>query len=126
MNRLKVAFKRLLSYFPTPLPVGMTAYKEWSDSVVDLIGPIANTDDLQFCVAAEVIRVGPAVCSAPKNYFVKRVRAGAAKQIAGAVFTEIKERQMAAQKAALAALSPLQQAPEVTTAKEAVNGPSGV
>jgi hypothetical protein len=101
MNKLKCVFTRVLSYFPSKLPVGMSHYKTWSDSVVKLIGPIANNEDLQFCIASEVIRLGPSVCSISKNYFVKRVRSGAAKQIAGAVFTEIKENQKAAQKAAL-------------------------
>lgn len=90
---MKMLVKRLLSYLPTTLPVGMTKYEAWSDSVAELIGPIATKEDLDFCIAAEVIRVGPNVCSAPKNYFVKRVRAGAAKQIAGAVFSRIKEDQ---------------------------------
>lgn len=90
---MKLFAKRVLSYLSTPLPVGMTHYQEWSDSVAELIGPIATKEDLDFCIAAEVIRVGPAVCRAPKNYFVKRVRAGAAKQIAGAVFSRIKEDQ---------------------------------
>ncbi len=97
-------FKRLLSYIPTQLPLGLTAYKAWSNEVVELIGPIANTDDLHFCVAAEVLRVGPSANAVSKNYFVKRVRAGATKQLAGAVFTEIKERQQALQRAEVEAL----------------------
>lgn len=116
---MKRIFRQLLSHFPTPLALGMTSWRVWADSVIELIGPIANRDDLEFCVAAEVIRVGPAVCSAPKNYFVKRVRAGAAKQIAGAVFTEIKERQQAAQRAAIEAAKTT----EATVNTEASSGP---
>jgi hypothetical protein len=74
----------------------MTSYNAWSDSVVELIGPIASKDSLEFSIASEVLRVGPHVNFISKNYFVKRVRAGAAKQIAGAKFMEIKENQQAA------------------------------
>ncbi len=101
---MKRILSRLLSYIPTQLPLGLTAYKAWSDEVVELIGPIANSDDLHFCVAAEVLRVGPSANAVSKNYFVKRVRAGATKQLAGHVFSEIKERQQAAQKAEAEAL----------------------
>ena len=109
---MKRIFNKALSYIPTALPVGMTTYAAWSDSVVELIGPIADNDSLRFCVASEVLRLGPSATSIPKNYFVQRVRAGAAKQIAGAVFTEIKEKQRQEQLAAQAA----QQAVEVTPA----------
>jgi hypothetical protein len=113
MKRLTTALKRLRSYFSSPLALGMTDYAEWSDSVAELIGPIADKDSLQFCIASEVIRLGPDVTASPKNYFVKRVKAGAAKQIAGAVFTEIKTRQQDAQRAAIEAAKT---AAEVTVA----------
>ncbi len=123
MKTVRLLILRLFSYFPTKIPVGMTAYLVWSDSIVELIGPIANKSDLEFCIAAEVLRVKPDACSAPKNYFVKRVRAGAAKQIAGAVFTRIKEEQMAVQKAAeiiaQEAVKRAQQAAEATPAQQA-------
>jgi hypothetical protein len=108
---MKQVLNKVMSYFPTPLPLGMTAYKEWTDSVAELIGPITNKEELNFCIASEVIRLAPDVCSAPKNHFVKRVRAGVAKQIAGAMFTEIKENQKAKQAAEAA-----KQAAEVTAA----------
>ncbi len=82
--------------------------------VTDLIGPISSQEDLEFCVSAEVMRLGPNTCSVSKNFLVKRVRAGAAKQIAGAKFTEIKEKQQERFK---------QQAAADTAAKlEAANG----
>lgn len=120
--RLKMALKRLLSYFPVDLPVGMTAYTKWRDSIVELIGPIATTNDLRFCIASEVIRLGPNTCSISKNYIVRRVRAGAAKQIAGADFTDIKNQQLAAQKAA----AEKQSIGEVTADPKAVSEKNGV
>lgn len=91
--RLKNVYNKLLSYFPETVPVGMTAHKAWSASIGELIGPIAGAKDIEFAVAAEVIRLGPNTCYIPKNYFVKRVRAGAAKQIAGAVLERLKNEQ---------------------------------
>lgn len=118
----KMALKRLLSYFPVNLPVGMTAYAKWEESLVELIGPIATVNDLRFCIASEVIRLGPNACSISKNYIVRRVRAGAAKQIAGAVFTDIKNQQIAAQKAELEK----QKQGEATADTKAVSEKDGV
>ena len=116
---MKQLLARFLSFFPTPLPLGMTAYATWQEDVIALIGPIADADSLKFCVASEVLRVGPAVNSVSKNYFVRRVRAGAAKQIAGAVFTQIKEKQQTLQREAQQAALAAQKAVEVTPAPKA-------
>lgn len=97
MKTARLLILRLFSYIPTQIPVGMTAYQAWSGSVIELIGPIATKDDLDFCIAAEVMRTKPEDNYKPKNYFVKRVRAGASKQLAGAVFTRIREEQKAEQ-----------------------------
>ncbi len=116
MIKTPLAVKRILSRFPSQLPVGLTHYREWLAEVVELIGPIATIEDLQFCVSAEVLRLGPTTCSIAKHTLVRKVRAGAAKQIAGFVFTEIKEKQQAAQQAAA------KQAAEVTAAQAGTNG----
>lgn len=115
---LKKILNKFLSYLPTPLPMGMTAYLEWSKSIADLIGPITSIEsDLHFCISAEVIRLGPSVCLVSKHYFVRRVRAGVAKQIAGAVFSDIKEKDRQ-DKAAQAA----KQAEETAASLKAVDG----
>lgn len=117
VRMLKKILNKFLSYLPTPLPMGMTAYLEWSKSIADLLGPITSIEsDLHFCISAEVIRLGPSVWCVSKHYFVRRVRAGVAKQIAGAVFTDIKEKdkQLKAAEAARSA--------EVTAAQKAADG----
>lgn len=109
MIKLPLTVKRLLGYFPTKLPVGMSHYNAWVAEVAELIGPISTQDELEFCVSAEVMRLGPNTCSVSKNFLANRVRAGAAKQIAGAKFAEIKEKQQERLK---------QQAAEDTAAKQ--------
>lgn len=107
--------KRLLSLLPTPLPVGMTEFESWSDDIINLSGPYADTDSMKFAIASMIMHLGPQKSHVAKNYFVRSLRKTAANQVAGQVFTNIKEKQ---QKAAAEAASKSneQQKEETTTA----------
>lgn len=90
---MKLLAKRFLSYFPESVPVGMTAHKKWSLEIGELIGPIAGPKDIEFAVAAEVIRLDSKTYRVSKNYFVRKIKSGAAKQIAGAILERLKNEQ---------------------------------
>ncbi len=95
---IALAFKRLLSLLPTKLPVGRTALEKFTDEIIELAGDYAKNlsrDSQLFTISSIVINLGPQRSSVPKNYFVRTLRAAAAKQVAGTLFTEIKERRTA-------------------------------
>ena len=117
---LKTFLNQLSSYFPTKLPLGMTEFDAWSASILALLGPIADQDSLKFATATEVVRLGPEVRRISKQYFVRRIKAGAAKQIAGAVMYDMKEKQKAQQEVLLA--KQLEKTTEVTVAPKAADG----
>lgn len=96
---MKMLLKQLLSRIPTKVPTGMTQFESWTNSIVELTGPIADEDSLKFVIASAVQRLDPLDAYKPKNYFVKILQTSAAKQLAGAVFVQIKEKQQAKQKA---------------------------
>ncbi len=111
--------KRILSYVPTSLPVGMTEFLGWADDIIELIGPgfeQVSKDEFLFVLATSITHMGPQASRKSKQHFIRTLRAAAAKQIAGGVFQDVKKRQEAARQAAQ-----LKQAEE-TAAKEAVNG----
>ncbi len=96
--------KRLLSYFPSKLPTGVTAFNKYADEVIELTGPIADTDSLKWAIANQIIHLPPQTASKPKQYFVRSLMKAAANQIASSFFQEIKlKQQKAAQEAATAA-----------------------
>lgn len=102
---MKLCIKRLLSYIPSNLPLGVAEFETWSTSIIDLLGEgLANVpkDDMQFVLASSIQHLGATKSSVPKNYFVRLVRKAAASQVAGQVFVNIKEKQKAAQEAKLA------------------------
>lgn len=97
--------KKLLSYLPSKLPVGMTAFHEYSDEVIELSGKFADEDSMRWAIANMVMHLPSTKDKVPKNYFVRCLRKTAANQIAGQVFIDIKTKQDEARKAAEAALT---------------------
>ncbi len=83
---------RLLSYFPTNLPVGATEFDKWSDSIIELSGPYADRDSMKYAIATALIHASANVGALPKNYFVVRLRKSAANQVASQVFLDIKAK----------------------------------
>jgi hypothetical protein len=102
-KRLKLLAKRLLSYIPTPIPVGMTAYNQWLNDIIELSGPFADADSLKWTICNEVMRLAPGRSAIPKNSIVRILRKFAANQLAAATVNEIKARHEAAQLAAVEA-----------------------
>lgn len=92
IQQLKL-IKRLLSYFPTPLPVGLSQFNTWADSIIELSGDYADRDSMTFAIASMVIHLPAGTASVPKNFFVKSLRKSAANQVASQVFQDIKSKQ---------------------------------
>lgn len=100
---MKLLAKRFLSLFPTKLPVGMSEFETWSNSVVELSGKFADDDSMKFAIASQIMHLGAQKSSVPKNFFVRSLRKAAANQVASQVFQDIKIKQQEAAKAAQAA-----------------------
>lgn len=100
MIKTPLAIKRLLSYFPTKLPVGISQFESFADSIIELSGQYADVDSMRFAIASVLIHADHKYGSLPKNYFVVRLRKSAANQVASQVFQDIKTRQELAKQAA--------------------------
>lgn len=97
---MRLLLKKLISIIPTPLPVGMTEFMDWSDSILELAGDYADEDSMRFVIASMVIHLGPQKSSIAKNYFVRSLRKTAANQVASQVFLDVKKRQEQKEQAA--------------------------
>ncbi len=113
-QRLTLLLKRILSYLPTRLPVGKTAYNDFLDSIIELTGPIADADSLAWVISNEVMRMNPGRDRASKHTFVRLIRKYAANQIAANKVMELKDKQAKAIEA--------QKQAEVTAIPQASNG----
>lgn len=102
--------KLFLAYLPTKIPVGMTAFKQWLDSICDLAGPVADTDSMKWVISNEVMRIKSGQDRIPKIVLVKTLRKYAANQLAGATVIELKEKQEAANAAKQAEATALSEA----------------
>ncbi len=115
---MSIAYQKLIKFFsfargffPESLPVGMSEFHSWAESISNNYElPTKDLDSVKFTLASIVMHLGPSIDSKSKYYFVKQIRASAAKQIAGAAFYEIKQQQKSLQEAAAKAALEKQQA----------------
>lgn len=117
---MKLIFKRILALFPTPLPLTVSQYDTWLDEIVELAGPIADKDSLEWVISNEVMRLNPGRDKVSKHLFVKLLRKYAANQFAANKVMELKTAQEVRKKQAEEAAK-LQQAEDA--AKQAVECP---
>jgi len=95
-KRLLKLARQVLGLFPTNLPVGITEFNEWADSFVETYDlPTTDKDTIYHTLAAIVINSGSQVHRRSKYFCYVTIKAGAAKQIAGAVFSEIQHKRRA-------------------------------
>ena len=100
--KVKRLFNQFIGLFPESLPTGMAEFDRWTDAIIatyDL--PTADRTSIRFLLATICInQQNPTIYKRSKFYFVKMIRHAANKQIAGAVFQDIKKEQAEADKKA--------------------------
>jgi hypothetical protein len=90
---MKRLLARLLAYFPTKLPVGLTAFHAWADSIIDITGEFADRDSMKWAIASNLIHLPTTTDRKSKEYFARTLRKAAANQVASQVFQDIKQKQ---------------------------------
>ncbi len=96
MSQMPLPVKRLLSYLPTRLPLGMAEFETWSNTIVSLLGPGLEkvpTDDVKFVLSTILQRIAPDEHRRSMQYFVRSLRSAATKQVAAQAFQDIKQKQ---------------------------------
>lgn len=92
-STIKRLILKILSYYPTRLPVGKTEMDKFVTDVIALSGEYANRTSMEFAIASMIIHAPADRGALPKNYFVVRLRKSAANQVASQVFQDIKTAQ---------------------------------
>lgn len=98
---LKKLLRKVLGCIPSPVPTGMAEFNTWADSIINTYKmPTQDMDSIKYALATMIMHSGPTDAYKPKLHFALALNASAAKQVAGSVFREIKERHDASVKAA--------------------------
>lgn len=126
---MRYILKKLLSYFPSTLPTGVTELSVWAKDIIELAGLPASEDSQTQALCNMIMHLPPRkrdqrpTAYVSKNWFVHALKKGAANQIASFVFQEIR-KDMDAQIAALKAAEAAKAAPqaEATAGMEPANG----
>jgi hypothetical protein len=100
---LSKQYRILRGFFPEAVPTGLTEFNTWADDIISTYNlPTKERDSIRFALATMVLHMGPMAAYRSKFHFVLMIRTGAAKQVAGAIFTEIKTKQAEATAKAVA------------------------
>lgn len=96
-TKLKRLHAKLLGFMPRALPAGMTEFDNMVERLMSVYTlPTSDVNSIKNVLSATITTFGPTVYSKPDYFFVKLIRAAAAKQVAGEVFFTL---QMAKRKA---------------------------
>lgn len=98
LNKFKKLYKLFLSLFPSKLPIGMTDFYLWSDSVLEL-SDVPNNSSTVFCLATMILHLPSTSDKKSKYYFIKSLNKYASNQIAAGVIQDLKQKQADAMRA---------------------------
>jgi len=92
----------------------MTEFDTWANSIINTYTmPTLDEASIKFGLTTTIMRLGPTEAYKSKYFFVLILKAGASKQIAGAVFEGIKNKQKQAEATAKAAEASNAQTPQL-------------
>jgi hypothetical protein len=86
-------FKKLLSYVPFSVPVGMSQYEKWAAEIIELTNLPATSDSQKFVICTMLLHADSSRDLISKNYFVKRLRKTAANQVVSQALQDLKQKQ---------------------------------
>lgn len=96
MNKVLRIIKQIRGMFPSPLPTGVTAFNAWADDLqATYTLPTEDKDSIRFTLASIIMHLGQQAGMKSKYFFYITLKAAASKQVAGQVFSDIKENQRA-------------------------------
>lgn len=94
--RLRRAYYLVVDFFPTSLPVGLTAFEKWTDRLLFTYFPptMVPPDEasFRFSVAAMILHLDAGKSRVPNRYFGKHIRKGASNEVASYVMRDLKAK----------------------------------
>lgn len=99
VNFVKRWFYVFTDFFPTKLPVGLTAFNNWSDRLLFTYFPPSvtppETDSFRFSIAAMVMHLDSQSYRKSNRFFGKAIRKGASNEVASFVMHDLKDKREA-------------------------------
>jgi hypothetical protein len=114
LNKIKRFISKVKGFFPTSLPVGMTAFNKWSDNIISTYD-MPDNDSSRFVLSVLIQQAPYASCRYSDRYFANRFWKGASNQVAAEVIQTLKNKQTSEIAAATAAAKALSETPNTVS-----------
>lgn len=101
LMKIRKNFLRLKSFFPSPLPQGLSEFNKYVNTLIEAYSPPMSDRDVKFVVATLMMRLEPTDAYKPMRYFALALHKAAASQVSVHVMEQIKQEQNTEQLAAL-------------------------
>lgn len=97
-NKFKTFLQILRDFLPAALPVGMTEFNQWSNSLVMTYG-FPDNASTKFALATMILHAGSTEAYKCRRYFALTLRKSMSNQVAASVMNELKRVQEAEREA---------------------------
>lgn len=114
---MKKLLHKLVHFFPSRLPIGLTEFNTWADDIIDTYGAPKN-DTSKWALATAIMHLDASNAYKPKRYFGKVMIKGMCNQIVYAFMADVKAKQQADLEAANAAAAEASKSAEVPSAEQ--------
>lgn len=94
--------KLIRNFFPSSLPIGMTEFETWAEDIISTYDFTRSTElnrSYRWILASAMTTLGVTAAYKSKFYFFLVIQAASAKEIAGGTMYNIKQEQIAENKA---------------------------
>lgn len=99
IKKFKQFVKFVTSFIPSKLPIGVSEFDAWADSVI-LLTSLPNNESMKWALATMILHGDKAEASKPKRFYARCLHKAAANEIAGGIMHMLKEKQKAEMEAA--------------------------
>lgn len=95
---MKRTLKKLLAFFPSPLPFGAAEFEAWASDII-FIYELPDNDSMRWSLATMIQHCDATASTKCKRYFGRVARKGGANQVAGWIMQQLKVKQQEEQRA---------------------------
>lgn len=84
-------FQRFFCLFPSPLPIGLTAFNKWTASIIRVYN-LPDNDSIRFSLATMVLHAPPQACYKRKEFFGRSALKAMSNQVCHSVMEDLKAK----------------------------------
>lgn len=92
INKIKLFFTKVSNFLPELLPIGLSDYDAWADSIITTY-EFPDNDSIRFSLAVMILHLSSTAAYKSKRYFALCLHKGMSNQVVSQVMQDLKAKQ---------------------------------